>query len=112
MFAVSFTIDVIGSCAFGLDCNSFKDPYSPFKQYGMRVFNRNLKERITDMFALSFPKIAMALHVTLTPKEVRDFFYDVVTKAVNYRKENNFSRKDFLQLLIDINEKAQPGKKK
>lgn len=34
------TTDVIGFCAFGLDCSSYKDENSPFKWYSRRYFFR------------------------------------------------------------------------
>lgn len=35
-----FATDVIGSCAFGLDINSLKNPNSDFRKYGDKIFQR------------------------------------------------------------------------
>lgn len=93
---------MIGSCAFGLECNSFKDPNSLFLKYGKRVFSRNTFERVLDLFALSFPNVAQALHVKPTPEDVSQFFSEVVKKTISHRESSKSTRNDFLQLLIDI----------
>lgn len=33
-----YTTDGIGSCAFGLDCNTLKNPDSDFRKYGDKIF--------------------------------------------------------------------------
>lgn len=38
----------------------------------------------------------------MVPKDINDFFMKVVDDTVEYREKNNYSRNDFLQLLIDI----------
>jgi hypothetical protein len=42
-----------------------------------------------------------------TPTEVIDFFRRMTKEAVTYREENNVKRNDFLQLLIQLKEKAE-----
>lgn len=105
-----YSTDIIGSCAFGLECNSFKDPDSTFLTYGKKIFSRNKLQLLAVIFATSFPNLARALHVKIVPPEVTTFFSDVVAKTVEYREKNNVARTDFLQLLIDIknNKEDQP----
>lgn len=54
------------------------------------------------MFCNSFPNLSRALRIKVIPTYISSFFFDVVKKTVNYREKNNYSRNDFLQLLIDI----------
>ncbi|CAH1382250.1 unnamed protein product, partial [Tenebrio molitor] len=97
-----FTTDIIGSCAFGLDCNTFAEENSPFREYGRKVFNFNGLRLFKLTFSASFPKTAKILGVTQTPEDVSNFFIKVVKDTVSYREKNNYTRKDFLQLLIDL----------
>jgi hypothetical protein len=63
-----FTTDIIGSCAFGLDCNTFAEENSPFREYGRKVFNFNGLRLFKLTFSASFPKTAKILGVTQTPR--------------------------------------------
>ncbi|KAJ8949550.1 hypothetical protein NQ314_008179 [Rhamnusium bicolor] len=104
-----YSTDIIGSCAFGLDCNSFKEPNSPFRVYGKRAFFQNTIETIRNIFSLNYPNIARALHLRAFPKDVTNFFKKTVEDTIAYREKNNVTRKDFLQLLIEVMNKKVPN---
>nr|XP_008200098.2 PREDICTED: probable cytochrome P450 6a23 [Tribolium castaneum] len=53
-------------------------------------------------YVKNFPDLARFLKVRAFPKDIGDFFLKVVKDTVNYREKNNFTRKDFMQLLIDL----------
>nr|WCC58090.1 cytochrome P450 [Pharsalia antennata] len=101
-FLSCFTTDVIGSCAFGIECNSFKGTEAEFRHMGREIFAvRGI--RILSLILISkMPKLALKLGLKGTNDNVSKFFYDAVQKTVKYREDNNFTRPDFLQLLIDI----------
>lgn len=100
-----YTTDVIGSCAFGLDCNSFKDENAEFRKYGKKFFQFSLFKRIIALTRLVFPTFSKMLGSIRTPKDINDFFINIVRSTVEYREKNNVNRNDFLQLLIDLRNK-------
>lgn len=100
--SASFTTNIIASCAFGIECNALQEPNSPFVKKGQKVIKADKLKQIKDLFYTSFPNLARALHLRFNDLDVIHFYYDVVTKTVNYREKNNLTRNDFLQLLLNI----------
>lgn len=96
-----FTTDVIGSTAFGLNCNSLEDPSTQFYRMGLKAFSSiNFVKRT---FVTVYGNLAKKLHMTTTNKDVADFYFDVVGKTVKYRAENpQLQRNDFLNLLVKL----------
>lgn len=97
-----FTTDVIGNCAFGIECNSLKDPNTEFRVYGKRIANLTQKELIINFLAFLFPSMAKFLGTRIVPKSVSDFFWNVIKTTVEYRTKNGVRRNDALQLLMDM----------
>ncbi|RZB38957.1 p450 domain containing protein [Asbolus verrucosus] len=97
-----FTTDIIGSCAFGLECNTFKEENSPFRVYGKKVFSPGTYRRLSRAVSMNFPNFGKAVGIRHFPKDISDFFTKVVTDTVEYREKNNVTRKDFMQLLIEL----------
>lgn len=95
-----FTTDVIGTCAFGLECNSLNDPNAEFRKKG----RRSLKEaKFFNIFVGSnWPKFARALRLTVFPKDITNFFYSAVKETILYREKNNVRRSDLFDLLIQM----------
>ncbi|KAF2894087.1 hypothetical protein ILUMI_12097 [Ignelater luminosus] len=97
-----FTTDVIASCAFGIECNSFKDTNSEFTKYLKKNFVLTKSQLFTVILSFTAPKFSRWLGIIITPKDVSNFFRRIIAETVEYREKYNFVRKDFLQLLIDL----------
>uniref|UniRef100_A0A182NFD9 Cytochrome P450 n=1 Tax=Anopheles dirus TaxID=7168 RepID=A0A182NFD9_9DIPT len=97
-----FTTDVIGSVAFGLECNSLKDPNATFRVMGRKVFQSSPYRALKVFLAAQFPQIARTLHVKLTPPDISDFFMGVVKDTIQYRTQNDVQRNDFMTLLMKV----------
>lgn len=96
------SIDVIGSCAFGLECNSLKNPEEKFRKFGQKVFDFRLRDTVTNFLVANFPSFLKFLKISVTPPDVADFFLKIVKETVDYREKNNIYRSDFLDLLIKL----------
>lgn len=102
-----FTTDVIGSCAFGIDCNSLKNPDSEFRKFGKKIFDPNFFKRLKNWIFFAVPRhILVMLGVKQMNREIENFFMGVVKGTVQYRERNNIQRRDFMQLLLQLKNKG------
>ncbi|KAK5638811.1 hypothetical protein RI129_013106 [Pyrocoelia pectoralis] len=97
-----FGTDVIGSCAFGIDCNSFKVPNSDFRILSKRALNQTNWEIAKIFLGFTHEKFARKLAICTTPTEVTKFFLKIMEETVQYREKNNVMRNDFLQILLEL----------
>ncbi|XP_065214850.1 probable cytochrome P450 6a13 isoform X2 [Planococcus citri] len=99
-FCARYTTDVIGSCAFGIDIHSIRDPNSEFRQVGRNVF----KSRWQMYLRMFFPNISTSmikrLKLHFFDEGTCNYFQKIVKDMVKYREENNITRGDFLDILI------------
>nr|CAD7200713.1 unnamed protein product [Timema douglasi] len=103
----NFTTDVIGSCAFGLEINSMKNPDSEFHRMGNKVFQPTFLTRALRSLGLIFRPILNLVQPPIARKDVNDFFLRIVKETMFYREKNKVVRDDFLQLLIQLKSKGK-----
>lgn len=97
-----FTTDVIGTCAFGVECNSLKDPESEFRTKGRDVFARPRHSSFVMTLVTSFKTISKMLHVKVVPDDISYFFINLVKQNIEYRETNDVRRNDFMDILINL----------
>ncbi|KAH8277876.1 hypothetical protein KR018_009441, partial [Drosophila ironensis] len=104
-----FTADVIGTCAFGLNCNSLHNPKAEFVTIGKRAITDRRYGGWLDFFIFGFPKLSRRLHLKLNVQEVEDFYMGIVRETVAHRLKTNEKRHDFMDSLIEMYQKEQAG---
>ncbi|XP_001361456.3 cytochrome P450 6a8 [Drosophila pseudoobscura] len=97
-----FTVDVIGTCAFGIKCNSLRDENAEFLRFGKRTFVDKRHGSFLTGFMTSYPKLARRLRLVRTPTHIRNFYERIVHETVAMREKENIKRNDFMDLLIDM----------
>lgn len=105
-----FTTDVIGTCAFGIECNSLKDPDAEFRKMGRDVFAKPRHNIIFNLLKVNFKSISRFLGLKVLTDEVSEFFMRIVKDTVEYREKNNIQRNDFMDLLIKIKNEEKDEK--
>lgn len=97
-----FTTDVIGNCAFGIECNSLKDPNSEFRRNGRKTVELSKLETLKLYFLIMFPEMGRKLNMRFFKPDVVEFFLKLLKDTVDYRERNNVHRNDFMSLLIQL----------
>jgi cytochrome P450 family 6 len=97
-----FSTDVIGSAAFGLECDSFKNPEAEFRMMGKKLLNPPTHRAILRSLIFFLPDLMNKFKLRILDSDVNDFFYNTVKNTVEYRQKNNIKRNDFIQLLIQL----------
>ncbi|EDW89362.1 probable cytochrome P450 6a14 [Drosophila yakuba] len=107
-----FTTDVIGSCAFGLECNSLQDPNAEFRKKGRMVFDEPRHSTLIQNFIFTNAKWAKKLRMKALRDDLTDFFMSAVKNTVDYRLKNGIKRNDFMDQLIELRAEDQEAAKK
>ncbi|XP_055378933.1 probable cytochrome P450 6a20 [Condylostylus longicornis] len=97
-----FTTDVIGTCAFGIECNSLKDPRAEFRKYGRKIIEEPRIGVLLRLFATFFPNLCRKLHVKSERDDVSEFFMSALRETIDFREKNNVKRNDFLDMMIEL----------
>lgn len=64
--AARYTIDVIGSSAFGIECNSLKNPDAEFRQMGKKVFQSSYVDGFKRLLIRNSPWLAKKLELRVS----------------------------------------------
>ncbi|KAG6800701.1 cytochrome P450 6a14 [Apis mellifera caucasica] len=102
--AAKFTTDVIGSCAFGINTNSLLEEDSEFRRMGKKIFSPSLKLMIGNICKVFFPSLYEVIGNIFTMKDVDEFFINLVSDTMKYRKDNDTVRSDFINMLMQLKE--------
>jgi len=97
-----FTVDVIGTCAFGIKCNSLRDENAEFLYFGKKSFVDQRHGTLVNGLLRSYPKLAKRLGFVRTPQHIQDFYRRIVTETVAVREKENIKRNDFMDMLIEM----------
>lgn len=93
------TIDVIGSCAFGLDCSSTEK----FGEMGRAALKPRIIVALRMLVSSIISKwLGALLNKTIMTKEVNEFYMNLALDTIEYRRKNGLVRNDLLQLLMEL----------
>ncbi|KAK3912737.1 putative cytochrome P450 6a14 [Frankliniella fusca] len=97
-----YATDVIGSVAFGIQCNCLRDNDNEFQKMSRSVFRTSRTQFIRFVLESIHPKLGGLLPFWLIFSDVHRFFVNLMKDTVEYREKNNVERNDFVQLMMQL----------
>ncbi|KAK6641866.1 hypothetical protein RUM44_013584 [Polyplax serrata] len=103
-----FTVDVISSCAFGINVNSFSEMKSEFSDLASNIFHTSLRRAIDWRAIFFIHSLVKLFKCNLVGKEGNAFFTKVFRDTLEERENRKIFRNDFMDMLINLkNEQAE-----
>lgn len=100
--AVNHTTNGIISTGFGIDIDCFADPDNPFRKYGRRISQPNLKNTLRTICSILCPALKRWLGIHNIDRDAEDFMYDMMRQLMELRDRNGIVRSDFFHLLMQL----------
>lgn len=100
-----FTMDCIGSCAFGINTRALEDSNkskNPFRKIAELVFDVPPSRFFKIHTRAIWPGIFYALGFKVTPKQVSDFFTKLILGVFKERAGVQSTRNDFIDLVMNF----------
>uniref|UniRef100_A0A182QUS0 Uncharacterized protein n=1 Tax=Anopheles farauti TaxID=69004 RepID=A0A182QUS0_9DIPT len=96
-----FANDVIGTAAFGIKVDSFREPNNQFISVARSVTNQESLAKAIKMIGFTFvPKLMMKLNIDFLAPEEDRFFRDTILETMRTREEKGIFRPDMIELLM------------
>lgn len=100
--AAQFTTDIIGTCAFGIDCNTLAGENQDFLEMSKRVFKPVKSKLWRRLLTTIYPDLSRWLGLKSLDETVSHAYYTMIRQTVDLRRNSGLVRNDFLQLLLEL----------
>lgn len=99
--AMKFTVDVIATCAFGIEVNSFKNPENDFYKLASKLQTVSFSKQLIKFFGFMIaPKLMKIMNIHLIDENINDFFRQATVETMRIREEKGIVRHDMIHLLM------------
>ncbi|XP_055528503.1 probable cytochrome P450 28a5 [Wyeomyia smithii] len=103
--SAKFTTDVVSSCIFAADAQSFTSEKPKIREMGSKLMDFSFFSFACLVFMEMFPTIARKLKIGFISKSVQDFFLNLMSEAITIREASTIKRLDYLDYLISLRKK-------
>lgn len=102
-----FTTDVVSSCIFDADAQSFIKEKPEIREMGRKIFQFDPFLTFIFIFYSMFPILTKIYKFKMVKKEIEVFFTNLMVQAIEHREKNKVKRDDYLAYLISMRNKKQ-----
>ncbi|EDW81881.1 uncharacterized protein Dwil_GK25425 [Drosophila willistoni] len=108
--SLCFTSEMVTDCVLGLKAESFTDKPTPIMGHIKDLFGQTWSLILYFIMLSNFPALRHLIRLRFIPKQVEEFFIDLMQNAVHARKAQlavgkQFERVDFLEYILQLAEK-------
>lgn len=97
-----FGTDVISLCAFGLECNSLKNPDAELRKTGESFFKGTFRNSLVFTCALICPIILKVLKIPICDPKAAKYFLEAMKYNMETREKFKIEKNDMFDLLIKL----------
>ncbi|KAK7863018.1 hypothetical protein R5R35_010766 [Gryllus longicercus] len=111
-FFTRFASDVIATSAFGIECDSMRQPDNEFYRMGRTLTNTKGVRTLIFLGYMFLPKLMETLRIPFNSPQIRTFYHSLIHDTIKERQQKGIFRPDMLQLLMQAREgqlKAEAG---
>lgn len=103
-----FVLEIVASVFFGFEANCIENSDDPFRTTLRRVNGQvSFVNNIRSAGVFICPALLKITGLSSLPPELIKFVMELITYQIDHREKNKITRKDFIQLLIDLRREAQ-----
>lgn len=100
-----FTTDVVSSCIFDADAQSFSKEKPEIREMGRKIMSFSPFLNFMFIMYAIFPFLLKIKKIKFVTKDVEEFFTNLMYQAVQQRERNKVKREDYLAYLIGLRDK-------
>ncbi|XP_055612268.1 probable cytochrome P450 28a5 [Uranotaenia lowii] len=97
-----FTTDVVSSCIFSADAQSFANENAEIREMGRKLMDSSLIFVLKIMLLTVFPTLARIFQVGFITKPREKFFTKLMVDAIRHRESSGEKRADYLDHLLAL----------
>nr|UDM55055.1 cytochrome P450 [Anopheles sinensis] len=97
-----FVLEIVASVYFGFEANCLENSDDPFRINLRRANSKGFVNNIRSAGLFICPTLLKITGISALSPQLIKFIMDLVKYQIDHREKNKITRKDFIQLLIDL----------